>query len=105
VTKLRLSFKRDARVTGLARASSGGQGSDIKVSGKQVGRISPPHWSDKGDDYAYKVSLFVKCEEHPGFRSVRFKARFKTDAEARAWVEERLDAVLETNKFELHKQD
>jgi len=101
---MRLSFKRDERITGLAGIARPWRGSAIKRNGKVVGQIFPPDARPTRSDYVIAVRVSRVPDEknscHWQWRTLSLK--HKTDADARAWVKahwkrinEELDLVEE----------
>jgi len=81
----KFTFKKEPRAVGPARGASRGQASDIKLGGKLVGSISPPHWSDNHSDWKVRF-MVVDPESRSGWRHTVMKRRFANGDEAREWV-------------------
>jgi hypothetical protein len=78
----KLSFKKGTKVRGLARASTLGGATEIKLARKSIGTIAPPHWSDKHSLWSVRIRV---ATEDGNFRWVTFAKKHPSEAEARAW--------------------
>jgi hypothetical protein len=95
----RLSFKRGPKATGLARIGEPHAHVDIKIAGRMVGNIVPPHWSHKDSDWRVRVN--VDDPDKPGgWKSLLLVYRAKDEADARAFVT-RVDQSIRA-KFDLY---
>lgn len=99
----KFTFRKEPKVTGLAGIAQPHQGSSIKLGGKICGKIAAPSRFGADPDN-YRVRLMVvqpETEEDPaGWRWVTFKAQFKSDEDARAWLQAN-EATLRA-KYELY---
>ena len=101
--KFNISFKRQAKITGLAGVGYPNQSVDIKVNKKEVGIISAPNWQTK--DNNWRVRLTVKKQEsddnpNRDWKWVSVKKTFENEESARQWVKDNLKTL--SMKYELH---
>lgn len=98
---MKLSFKKDARETGLAGVGRPNPDTFIKADKKRIGTIVAPTFITK--DNLWSVSLMVKREPTPrdpcDFQWISFKARFAEEADAREWIKKYWDALCAKYDF------
>lgn len=99
-----LSFKRDARMTGLAGMGYPNPDVHIKANGKKVGYIAAPAWNTEP---GYKVRLHIKKDENytdnnpnTDWKTVRLKGSHETEEDAREYVKKHWENIHKT--FKLH---
>lgn len=87
-----LSFKKEARTTGLASVGAGDPSTIIKFNKKSVGLISSPsRWTNEDK---WRVKLTIKRPTEDNFDWVVFKAKFDDEPTARAWVKENWEKLI-----------
>ena len=91
--KYKLTFKSDARETGLAAC---GQmiGADIKYRKKHIGRIHRNSLHVQ-DACKYTVGFSVNKPENGRWVWVYFKMKFDTMEEAREWASDNFKAIID----------
>lgn len=90
---MKLTFKKRPRETGLRAVGYPNRSVDIKLSGRMVGLIAAPNWQSK--EHKWAIRLAVKCDDGGGWKWVTVKSKFDTEDEAREWVQERNDSIIE----------
>lgn len=103
---MKLTFKKQAPATGLARVTLPEPDTYIKLDGKIVGSIFAPHYTDP--DRRWRIRLMVeKTNElndgNPNctWMSVILKARFNDEQRARSFFREKLEQIQRT--YRLHQ--
>lgn len=86
-----LSFKKEARKTGLAGVGYPHPSTIIKFNKRECGRIAAPNWQTK--DSLWRVRL-AKVEGSR-FKWVTLKKTFATEPEARGWLKENWQKITE----------
>lgn len=94
-----VTFKKQARATGLARVAQKQTCTEIRINGKRVGLIVIPLAFEDN----VRIRLMVKCEEHPGWKWATLKAGFEDESAARATLKAKEKYLVE--KFDLHYQE
>jgi hypothetical protein len=96
----RLTFMRQPRTTGLAGIARPHPDTTIKIAGREVGTISPPHMRAK-DNY-WRIRLMRVLPDRPAgcWESILLVYRAKDEADARAFVQ-RVDARVRA-MYNLH---
>lgn len=92
MVKLRLRFKLEAKETGLARVCQGPRSAAFWIENKEVGRIDE---SNTGWAVNLKVPSEATEERPADWKWARFKRRFDTRDEAKAWVRENVVGLWE----------
>lgn len=92
MAKLRLRFKLEAKETGLARVCQGLRSAAFWIENKEVGSIDD---SNTGWVVNLKVPTEDTDERPVSWKWVRFKRRFDTRDEAKAWVRENVVGLWE----------
>ena len=91
-----LSFKKQARETGLRSVGNPVPSVDIKINKKVIGYLSAPTWQTKDNKWGINFSV-VKPEpdENPNckWKWIAVKTRFETENEAREFVKENIEAI------------
>ncbi|AGS81111.1 hypothetical protein [Caulobacter phage Cr30] len=94
-------FKRGEKNTGLAAIANPHAHVHIKHKKQWIGQIIPP--SVFGET-KWKIGLMIKDPvAHCGWRWIWFTKRFDAEDEARIWVNQQAQGIL--NKFDLHYMD
>jgi hypothetical protein len=91
------TFKKEPRATGLARIADPHPSTTIKLGGKRVGQIRPPHIRDEKP--VWSVSVMVTTDKHPGWTWVVFARKHESESDARAWVLANWDKIAEKNSI------
>jgi hypothetical protein len=94
IPKMKITFKKEPKCTGLARIGEPYPNTNIKVNKDAVGVIAAPRWNTP--DNKWEVRFTVKgsngnpnCHWH----WIRVKKRFDTESEAREWVKNNLEGL------------
>jgi hypothetical protein len=98
-----LSFKKQPRETGLRAVGNPYPNTTIRLDGLQVGQIIAPFARSLGGDSQWKVSLMEKRGED-NFDWVTFKARFESEADARAWVIDKWDILAKRPLYQMEAE-
>lgn len=103
--KMKITFKKEKPLTGLAAVGSPKASTDIKVDKLVVGVIAAPSWQTKDDLWSVKLAVAKeKTEKDPApFKWVTMKKRFASELEARAFVEQNLANIVNSSQFVLHQ--
>lgn len=94
-----VTFKKQARATGLARVAEKQTYTEIRINGHRVGLIVIPLAFEDN----VRIRLMIKCEEHPGWKWATLKAGFEDESAARATLKSKEKYLVE--KFDLHYQE
>lgn len=95
---IKLTFKKHKPLTGLAAVAYSRQSVDIKHKKLVIGQIKAPNWAT--EDGKWGIGLMVK--DGVSWKWVFFKKRCDTEQEAREWIQERIEIILERNNLQLH---
>ena len=99
---MRVTFKRMPRETGLSAVANPRPSVDIKVDGDIVGIIHAPNWLT-GDGLWSVAFMVMKTEPdnnpNSDWKWVRFKKRFETEEDARAFVLKNITVVAAKYTF------
>ena len=104
--KLKITFKRHPKETGLRGVGNGTPSVDIKLNGKNFGLLAAPSWQQGGWRIGIQV---VKTEtvtdNNPNceWKWVYFKYNPSTEEEARAWVLSHIDSLALVYTFHTHE--
>ena len=79
----KLTFKREARETGLASVGKPHPDVQIKHGGKQVGCIAAPTWQTTDNKWAVRLAIVLPSG---GWEWFRCKERHDSEVAAREWV-------------------
>ncbi len=97
-----ITFKRHAKMTGLAGVGYSHQSVDIKLNGKKIGLIVAPTWQtpDRKWYISFNVMKLVP-DENPNcdWKSIRFTERFETEDLARQYVKDNWQKIADKYKF------
>lgn len=99
----KFTFKKEPRETGL-RGVGNSPSTQIKLEGKVVGSIDPPHWSDA--NFCYKVRFAIVQEPTKDdpcpFAWATLRAQFGSESEVREHVNVNFEELvtLGLHKFE-----
>lgn len=93
--KNKFTFKKHPKETGLSAVGNPYPDVDIKHKKKIVGMIASPNWRTKDNKWA--IRLMLKDKEN--FQWVTLKARFDNEAEARQFLNERVDQILDKDLY------
>jgi len=96
---MRLTFKKDKPLTGLMVVGNSYQGSDIKIDGRVCGYISAPNWQTEDNKFGIRFAIKEK-QENCDWKLITLKGRFDSDADARLFVKENIEKIME--KYTLH---
>lgn len=97
MAKIKLTFKKHKKETGLASVANPYAPTDIKVGGLVVGMIAPPHWSSA--DVLWRVRFAIKRPDNR-FKWITMATKHTSEPEARVWVNIFMPKVIK--KYELH---
>jgi hypothetical protein len=101
--KLRLTFKRQPKSTGLSAIGYPNPPVDIKLSGKVCGAIYPPTWQSKIGDW--KISLMVKKDESDpkencDWKWITLKYKGENEEDCKKFLIDKMDIIV--GKYTLH---
>lgn len=96
---MRLSFKKGARVTGLASVAKSRDDTAIKADGRWVGNIVLPGARTMGHDSDFSIRLIVDHTELPDWKWITLKVRFETEEAARAFITEKWEAIQAAHRL------
>lgn len=95
----RVTFKKQARATGLARIAEPEPITDVKIGGSIVGMITPPHFT--ATDRSWRASIRVKDPEAGGgWKWARLRQKFTDEPSARVWLTQAMPDI--TSRHDLH---
>lgn len=100
--KIKLSFRKEPRETGLAGVVNPVPPTQIKVDGKIIGSIIPPSYRDP--EYLWKVSFMVMKSEPDGnpncdWKHIYLKKKFSEESEAREHIKQIIDEIMKRYTF------
>jgi hypothetical protein len=96
----RLTFMRQPRATGLASVARPHPDTTIKIAGREVGAISPPHWQAKNNDWRIRFMRVLPDRPDGCWESILLAYRAKDEADARAFVQRADEKIRAT--YNLH---
>ena len=98
----KLSFRKDKQPTGLWSVGHPNPITDIKINQRVVGYISPPTW-DKNEKWTIHFSVKrTPTEDKPApFKWVRLIGDHETEPEAREFVKEKFQRILNLDLYVL----
>lgn len=90
----KLSFKKQAPMTGRAAVGHPYPDTDIKSDGKVVGHIAAPNWQTKGNEWSVWFQILKDERNDDGndncpWMNVRMKLRHDSEQDAREWIKNR----------------
>lgn len=95
----KLSFKKGPKPTGLASIARPYADIDVKMDGKKCGYIRGPSAQSIGGQPDWSITIMIKresTEKNPApFSNRSFKARFKSEKEAREFLKGSWDQIIE----------
>lgn len=98
---MKFTFRKHKAETGLAAVGYSRRSVDIKHKKMVVGTIYAPNWSTK--DGKWGLSIMVEDSDCKcGWKWVHLKHRCDTEEEAREFLKENLESILEQNNLTLH---
>lgn len=98
---MKITFKRDARPTGLSAVVHPYPQTRIKLGGKSVGWISYGGYSAAGGFEEWRIWLHVQDEaEKRGWKNVRLKQVCGSEPEARQFVLDHQGAIIRKNLYQ-----
>ncbi len=101
---MKLSFKKEKKLTGLSSVGYPYQNVDIKVNKKKVGYISAPTWNN-GDLWRIRFSVVKKDIMEDGnpncvWKWITLKVTFKNEDDAREYVKKIITLVQDKYIFQ-----
>jgi hypothetical protein len=93
--RYKFTFKKEPIETGLAAVVSSGRITNIKYANIEVGWIQPPLVSGFVHRPDWCIWLSVVDETNGGLCNKRLKARFETEPDARRWLQEKRERLIE----------
>lgn len=101
--KPKITFKRNARETGLAAVGAPNPSVKIKHNKREFATIHAPTWtSSDGLWYITAHRYYNEGEENPSpncpWKRVKFKAKHETEEAAREWALAHLPTWIENNQ-------
>jgi len=97
--KVKFTFKKRKKETGLASIGAGTPETVIKLWGKYVGAIYIRDSPLYSDEEGWRVKIQADNDKYPEesncpWKWVQYKARFGTEEEAREWVQFNTEAIF-----------
>ncbi len=102
---MKFTFKKEPRVSGLAAIGNPNPDTQIKLNKKECGRIVGPVWSST--DKMWTIRFTVKKtvpDDNPNcdWKWVQFKKKFETEPEAREYITQNAEKILNESSLTLH---
>jgi hypothetical protein len=91
---MKFTFKREPRATGLMATAYPYQHVQIKLKKKVVGQIIPRRNYGEGGAYLWVVGFRCKVEGPTKWEWKFLKKKFENEDEARAYVNEKFEAIM-----------
>ncbi len=103
--KIKLTFKKHKRITGLAGVGYPYQNVDMKINGKIFGTIHSPNWNSTDNKWRITVSIIknnIMEDGNPNcnWMNILLKMKFEDENSAREWMKSHIDKII--NKWNLH---
>lgn len=101
---MKFTFKKDAKMTGLAAVGNSYPDTRIKVNKQETGCISAPNWHSKHNKWTVRFMVVKEAtkEDPCEWKWMTVSKRFDSEPEARLFVKAHLETVLSKNKLTLH---
>jgi hypothetical protein len=101
INKIKLSFKKGERKTGLMAVGNPYSSSDIKINKKTIGRIMPPSWNSKDNGWKIQLMIIKKDimeDKNPNcvWRNITFKNQpfCEKEEDARVWLRDNIEGIV-----------
>ena len=104
MSKKPFTFRKEKRNTGLFSVGHPHPDTVVKHDRMKVGTIAAPSWTTQ--DGSWAVRFMVEGNDHNpncDWHWVGIKSRFNSEPEARAWIQENAERVLNLNLH--HEED
>jgi hypothetical protein len=100
--KLKVTFKKYPKETGLAAIGYSNQSADIKIKKRVIGTIFAPNWQTP--DNKWSVGFMVmktEPDDNPNcdWRNIRLKAKFDTYENAKQFVVDNIEKISQKYEF------
>ena len=100
ISKVKLSFKKGGRNTGLYAIGTPYNSTEIKINKKIVGQILPPSWNSNNKGWQVMLMIVKKDIMEDGnkncvWRYITFKKEFEKEELARIWLKDNIDGIME----------
>lgn len=110
MAKSRLSFRRGRRPTGLGAIGRPFPDTSIKLDKLQVGYIGAPTWQSLGMQWSVHFAVEKSDINEDGnpnctWKWVHMKTKFHSEEDARIFVVENFDALLERYTFHTFEEE
>lgn len=102
---MKFTFRKEAPETGLRAVGNTRPSTQIKLRGKEIGRISAPNRQTKDDKWGVGLMVDDPAGENCPWRWVFFKARHDSEPEARAWLLANSPHLFDKYSFESRLAD
>ena len=101
----KFTFKKQPRETGLAAVGNPHPDTDIKHNKMLVGTISAPHWQSPDNLWRIRFMVAEEGGDNPNcdWKWIQLKKKFDSEPEAREFLKERAEQILE--HYDLHHQE
>ena len=104
--KIKLSFKKDKKPTGLHSVGHLYPETFIKVDGKRIGEIIPPSWNTTN---TWKILIAVKKtkpDDNPNcdWKWANIGKQFDTESEAREWLKTMIKSIDDVHTFHFFEE-
>lgn len=87
---MKITFKKEPRLTGLAAVGYSRQSVEIKVDGKVCGHISAPNWQTEDGLWGVGFMVYKNPDktrvDNCAWKWIRIVQRFDSELMAREWV-------------------
>jgi hypothetical protein len=100
--KLKVTFKREPRATGLANVAKPKRDTVIKINRKICGYIYAPHAFSKDTFYHVSFTVYKTDKDAPEncvWKWITVKKPFDSELDARAYVKENIERFSKLFKF------
>ena len=98
----KFTFKYDKAETGLRAIGNGNRSSDIKLKGKECGRILAPNWNSSTSEY--RIQLRVKDSTYgKRWKNITLKYKNESESEVRGWLQDNTDKILDIYIMHFHE--
>jgi hypothetical protein len=97
----KFTFKKEPQQTGLSGVGFPHPNTVIKLDRKMVGEITAPNYTTPDNLWriSFRVDKPVTREEPADFKWMTLKAKFEDETEARLWLNENFQEILNKHKL------
>ena len=93
--KIKITFKNEARLTGLSGVGYPHRNTQIKINNKKFGYIRPPNWTTK--DNKWEIFFAIVTENRNGWKWVQIKDRFDSTELAKVYIQDHIEEICKTH--------